>query len=140
VVKNWTFGPAGGTSGNPTYPYLNIPPQPFPPSTLVGSSTYNWIFAEVTDATGIPGQGTDNDNPASLFVRHFDVYRNPSLYDPSYGKMYTGDADLKSQLVDGFCIITELNLDEPDIGLDLNGNGNATDTDVPTDVFLFRKP
>ena len=75
-VKNWTFTGAG-SSGHATHPYLNLPDFP-----LVGATSYNWKFAEVVDATGIPGQG--NANPASLFNNH-QVVISGQYYDPSYG-------------------------------------------------------
>lgn len=77
IVKNWTF-PSVGSSGWQAYPYLNIPGVPLRKHTF-----YDWKFADAKDAPGIPGQG--NDNPASLFEKHFVVLIDGVYYDPSYG-------------------------------------------------------
>ena len=131
VVKNWTFVGAG-TSGHSTHPYLNIPD-----SLLVGATSYNWKFAEVTDAAGIPGQG--NANPASLFNNH-QVMINGEYYDPSYGLKHASLQAIDDDAIDGFYIGPVLHpVDEPAVNLDLNGDGDKTDLQVDTPVYLLQK-
>ncbi len=131
VVKNWTFNGAG-TSGHPTHPYLNIFESD---ATLIGATSYNWTFAEVNDAPGIPGQG--NANPASLFNNH-QVVISGQYYDPSYGIQH---ASLQSidDTIDGFYIAGTYPVDEPAVSMDLNGDGDETDLNVIVNVILFRK-
>lgn len=130
VVKNWTFVGLG-SSGYTTYPYLNIPD-----STLVGATSYNWRFAEVTDAVGIPGQGTSN--PASLFNNH-QVVISGEYYDPSYGVKHATLQDIDDNAIDGFYISGYYPVDEPTVNLDLNSDGDKVDVQVNTAVMLFRK-
>ncbi len=65
IVKNWTFsGP--GISGVPGFPYLNIPAgNPLDPVAL---NNYQWLYSQVRDQWGVPGQ--NNSNPRSLFRNH----------------------------------------------------------------------
>jgi hypothetical protein len=140
VVKNWNFS-ATGTSGNSTYPYLNICPlgngNPNANAAAVyGQNSYNWAYAEVTDSVGIEGQGTQN--PASLFGNH-QVTISGDYYDPSYGVKHASLADIDTNAIDGFFIVTILNLDEASYNLDLNSDGDLTDVSVPTACFLLRK-
>lgn len=131
IVKNWTFT-GGGSSGHPTHPYLNIPDSP-----LIGATSYNWKFAEVNDAAGIPGQG--NPNPASLFNNH-QVVISGAYYDPSYGVKHATLQDVDSNSIDGFYIGPGgYPVDEPTVNLDLNGDGDKTDLGINTTVMLFRK-
>ncbi len=64
LVKNWSFS-GSGTSGDSDFPYL--------------------FSSEVTDMTGVAGQG--NSNPKSDFSNHALIWdsSNSKLYDPSYG-------------------------------------------------------
>lgn len=105
-------------------------------AAVYGTSSYNWAYAEVTDTNGIPGQGTSN--PASLFGNH-QVVIGGTYYDPSYGLKHNSLDDIDANAVDGFFVITIKTLDEATYNLDLNGDGDKTDTAVPTAVFLFRK-
>jgi hypothetical protein len=129
IVENWTFS-GTGTSGHSTYPYLNLPGTPLP-----GTVSYNWRFAEVTDAPGIAGQGTTN--PASLFGNH-QVVISGDYYDPSYGAKYPSLQAIDNTLA-GFYREMTWPVDEPKVNLDLNGDGDKTDLSVPTKVMLFRK-
>jgi len=130
AVKNWTFS-GSGTSGHSTHAYLNIPDSP-----LVGTSSYNWLYEGVSDAPGIPGQGTSN--PASLFNNH-QVVISGEYYDPSYGVKHATLQDIDDDAIDGFYIAGMWPVDEPAVGLDLNGDGDMTDMGVSTLVYLFRK-
>jgi hypothetical protein len=140
AIKNWTFT-GNGTSGNATYPYLNICPLGQGSieaswNAVRGTTSYNWAYAEVNDAAGVEGQGTQN--PASLFDNH-QVMMGGQLYDPSYGTVHPTLPDMDSNAVDGYYILRELNLDEATYGLDLNADGDQTDLAVPTACYLFRK-
>ena len=131
LVKNWTFT-GNGSSGHATHPYLNLPDSP-----LVGATSYNWKFAEVNDATGIPGQG--NANPASLFNNH-QVVISGRYYDPSYGVQHASLQDIDDNAIEGFHIGPVLYpVDEPVVNLDLNGDGDKTDMQIDTGVYLIRK-
>ena len=132
IVNNWTFA-ATGNSGNTTYPYLNLPNL----TSFIGTSSYNWLYAEVRDATGIPGQGTAN--PASLFNNHQMAYVNGQYYDPSYGIKHPTVADVQTSLAGFYIGPGSWPVNEPTVNLDLNGNGNKTDTGVSTTVILFTK-
>ena len=131
LVKNWTF-PGSGSSGHATHPYLNLPDSPF-----IGATSYNWMFAEVTDATGIPGQG--NANPASFFNNH-QVVISGEYYDPSYGVKHNSLQDIDDNSIDGYYIgPVAYPVDEPVVDLDLNGDGDKTDLQVDTGVYLIQK-
>jgi hypothetical protein len=130
IVKNWTFT-GTGSSGHGTHPYLNLPD-----SLLIGATSYNWKFAEVNDAAGIPGQG--NANPASLFNNH-QVVISGQYYDPSYGVQHASLQDIDDNAIDGFYIGGTYPVDEPTVNLDLNGDGDKTDLGVNATVILFRK-
>lgn len=131
LVKNWTFTGAG-TSGFATHPYMNIPDFP-----LVGGDSYNWKFSEVDDATGIPGQG--NANPASLFNNH-QVVISGEYYDPSCGIKHSRLQDIDDNAIDGYYIgPISYPVDEPAVNLDLNGDGDKTDLQVDTGVYLIQK-
>jgi hypothetical protein len=131
IVKNWTFTGVG-SSGHTNYPYFNLPDNPF-----IGTSSYNWRFAEVNEANGIPGQG--NPNPASMFNNH-QVVISGEYYDPSYGVKYQSLDDIDDTAIAGYYLGPVLYpVDEPVVDLDLNGNGNKTDLQIDTPVILFRK-
>ena len=130
VVKNWSFT-GSGTSGHPTHPYLNIPD-----SSLIGSNSYNWKYAEVDDASGIPGQG--NSNPASLFNNH-QVVISGEYYDPSYGQKHASLQAIDDNAIDGYYVQGTYPVDEPAVNLDLNGDGDKIDLAVTTYVLLFSK-
>lgn len=134
VVKDWTFHGAG-TSGNSTYPYLNILPIG-DPNSYIGQTSYNFAYAEVTDDNGVAGQG--NSNPASLFNNH-QVMVSGEYYDPSYGVKRASLAEIDDNAIAGFYIFDQIPLNEVDYNLDLNQDGDKVDIAVPTAVFLFRK-
>jgi hypothetical protein len=139
-VKNWTFA-ATGTSGDLTYPYLNICPLGHGSlaasvDAVYGTSSYNWAYSEASDASGIAGQGTSN--PASLFGNH-QVMISGEYYDPSYGLKHANLAAIDAAAIDGYFVVRAVPLDEVTYGLDLNSDGDVTDLGVPTACFLFRK-
>ncbi len=134
AVKNWTFAQGAGISGDPQYPYLNVPNSPFI------TSQYNWRFAQVNDVPGMAGQATTN--PASLFNNHQVVRFGtpPVYYDPSYGVTYTSLAEIDTNAIDGyFKFVANHPVDEATVGVDLNGNGNITDIGVQVPSFLMLK-
>lgn len=135
IVKNWSFAPGGGVSGDPEYPYLNL----YNPQIITEPPyEYNWRFSETNDETGVPGQGTGN--PASLFSNHQVVKFGspPVYYDPSYGAMYSSLSDIDSFAVEGYWQNGLLPVKESLVQLDLDGDGNITDMDVLTPVFIFQ--
>jgi len=129
IVKNWTFT-GSGTSGNTGYPYYGIPD-----SNFIGGTAYNWKWTEVHDNAGISGQNVSN--PASFFNNHQVILVDGTYYDPSYGITYTTDADFQANAIDGFYRIVTQSVKEADVGIDLNGNGNQTDT-VNVPVIQFK--
>jgi len=135
IVNNWTFS-GSGNSGDTDYPYLNLPVTPLS-TAFIGTSSYNWLYAEVTDATGIPGEG--NANPASWFENHQMAYVNGQYYDPSYGIKHPDLADIQTSLAGFYLGPGSYPVNEATVNLDLNGNGNKTDTGVSTTVILFTK-
>ncbi len=161
LVKNWTFDAGGGHSDAAVvsisgvsdraafvakYPYLNIVTgdgRPYDPAT----NQYSWVHADVEDAAGIVGKGP-NPNPASLFEVHalaeLEVGGVTKWYDPSYGVIYEGataemrEADFEGTAVAGFYRRMRATVKESELGVDLNGNGNATDV-VPNAMCFFMK-
>jgi hypothetical protein len=63
LVKDWTFAATGSAS--------------------VGCAPFTHIASEVTDDTGVAGQGSSN--PPGAFFNHFIVAYSGEYYDPSYG-------------------------------------------------------
>jgi hypothetical protein len=59
-----------------------------------------------------------------------------TYYDPSYGQTYTDFKDMQAKAIAAF-YNPNGRVDEPEVRLDLNGNGNQTDRKVS--VFLIRK-
>jgi hypothetical protein len=140
LVREWNFAPGGGISGHATLTYLNLPPTGADWPGIV-NGTYVWRFPEVTDAPGLPGQGTVD--PASFFGNHQVVKINGVYYDPSYGTTYNSLAEIDDQAVSGhFGKSTQLNpwpVNELHVNLDLNGDGQIEDVDVPlANVFLIQ--
>ena len=131
LVKDWTFA-GTGTSGDPSYPYVNIPDSPFR-----SPNTYNWKFAEVTDDAGTSGQGTSN--PASLFLYHIVVLYDGEYFDPSYGKKYTSLLDIDNNAIEAYFRRGFAFLDEPTFNADLNGDGDKVDMGVYHVFYYFNK-
>jgi hypothetical protein len=132
IIANWSFA-SSGHSGHPDYPYLNLPDSP-----LATQDSYHWRGTpEVNDERGIAGQGTLD--PASLFMNHRVVFLHNRYYDPSYGVTYSDLSSIETGVIVGFSLVDpRYPLDEPTVHLDLNGNGNMTDLQVPTLVYLFK--
>lgn len=133
LVKNWSFNGAG-VSGVAAYPYLNLPP--LDGSSFVGANSYKWGYADVTDVAGVPGQ--NSANPASFFNNHQIVKIGTAYYDPSYGLTYTSLKDMEAQAIAGYYLFKNTPVDEAKVNLDLNGDGNKTDT-VTVPAFLIKK-
>ena len=131
IVKNWSFT-GNGTSGHPTHPYINFFSNY---DALYGSTSYNWLFAEVNDENGIQGQG--NTNPASMFNNH-QVVISGQYYDPSYGIKYANMQEIDDS-IDGFYIQGDGAFDEPTVNVDLNVDGDVNDLGVMVYYRLFRK-
>mgnify|MGYP000411580067 CR=1 FL=1 len=132
LVNDWTFAQGNGQSGDPAFPYLNIPPE-FP-NPLIVNNTYVWRFAEASDAPGVPGQGTVD--PASLFNNHQVVKIAGVYFDPSYGEVYGSLGAIDSGAVAAhYKVVVDLEVSESAIGVDLNADGDTDDT-VPVPAFL----
>ena len=132
LVKNWTFS-GTGRSGYSDYPYLNV----LSDTDFISSTEYQWKYSDVSDATGIAGQG--NENPASLFNNH-QVVIDGKYYDPSYGVQYSSLEELEDRSIDGFYVgPVRLPVDEPVVGCDLNNDGDTADLNVDANVLLIRK-
>jgi transglutaminase-like putative cysteine protease len=131
LVKDWSFT-GSGTSGLAGFPYLNIPDTP-----LISGNTYDFRFKEVSDQTGIPGQGTAN--PASLFNNHQMAKIGGTYYDPSYGMTFSSVTDIDDSAIDGHFQQGLLPVDEPAVGLDLNGDGDMVDLAVDTVVLVVKQ-
>jgi hypothetical protein len=132
LVKNWNFSNTGH-SGIADYPYLNIPDT----SPFVAATSYNWKYADVSDASGLPGQ--NNNNPASVFNNHQVVYINGIYYDPSMGIMHASIEAMDDTAIDGFLFPKNENLNETSLGIDLDGDGATTSTSVQTFFYSIRK-
>lgn len=133
LVKEWNFIGVG-TSGDPDYPYFNIPDSPY-----TESKSYKWKFAEVTYTKGTEGQGP-NSYPASLFGNHQIVYFDSKYYDPSYGLDYASKEKLEDDAISGYFKVDWKSIDESIVGLDLNGDGDMTDSIYMRVFFIKRNP
>jgi len=142
LVKDWNFALGGGISGHAQLTYLNLPPAGADWPGIV-NSTYVWRFPpEVTDATGVPGQGTVN--PASFFSNHQVVRINGVYYDPSYGNTYNTLAEIDDQAIAGHFVFVRAPdtwpVNEQQVNLDLNGDGEVEDVFVDVNnVFLIEQ-
>jgi hypothetical protein len=114
IVNNWNFG-AVQTSGNASYPYLNIGANP----NYTLTKSYSWTYSEVTQGQGIAGE--NNKTPASLFGAHIIAEADQKLYDPSYGTKPRTVADIQNMIAGLFLKET----------VSING--------VPTTEFLFNQ-
>jgi len=90
----------------------------------------------------MPGQG--NANPASLFERHNVACIGGKYYDPSYGASYNSLQEIDDAM-DGFyhhpknSYLGTWPVDESDVNLDLNSDGDIQDFDVEASAILFKK-
>jgi len=95
LVKDWDFGTPTG-SGCEAYPYENsytsLLPYPY--------TDYNFITADVTDQTGIPGQCSDN--PSSYFNNHQIALIDGVYYDACYGVTFESLEDIPYDAFDGW--------------------------------------
>jgi len=138
------------------YPYLNVTKD------LLWEDLFNdtrcgyaFRFADVTDNPGVEGKGP-NPNPAAIFPDHglveYDTALGTVWFDPSYGRAYEGATEEARLLsfedgnggtpgaVAGYYIRPryQVNVREAAIAVDLNGDGDTTDT-VPSWVMLIRR-
>ena len=131
-VKNCRFEGSGSNSTH-EFPYINIPNGPHNGSTRNISS---WRFQDVIDEPGIPGQG--NPDPHPMFESHQLVFIEGKYYDPSYGLTFDSLQAIDDS-IGAFYWIGKGQVHEPMVGLDLNNNGNKTDSAVYTDIVAFKK-
>jgi len=59
------------------------------------------MYGTLRNVTGIPGQNSGPSGTPSekIFGNHRFIRYNGTCYDPSYGLIYTGEADFASKLV-----------------------------------------
>jgi hypothetical protein len=102
LVKNWGFNTPTLTNDPPfNYVFLITASN----GSMVGVSN----FGDVNNLSGIAGQ--NSVTPAEkAFGYHFIQKYDGIYYDPSYGAIYTNDADFQAQAVTGF---GEINPDNP---------------------------
>jgi hypothetical protein len=131
IVKNWNFI-GSGTSGIPSYPWLNIGVAP-----LYLTASLNFKYQEVVDVIGISGQG--NSNPLSFFGNHQIVKIGSVYYDPSYGRTYSSIGNMDDVAIEGYNKLSLTTANEPDYGVDFNGDGDTNDMNVPVIKLIFRK-
>jgi hypothetical protein len=140
LVKSWNPGsqtnPLGflnlTTEGD--YVYLNIWDNP-----ELNNNQYQWLYADVTDSSGVSGQGTSN--PLSYFNQHFIVRVDGQFYDPSYGGSVHASIDAwEAASIWGLGLQLAIPIPESEIGTDLDGDGNLDDApDVPA-VLIEANP
>lgn len=146
LVKNWNFN-GTGNSGDTDYPYVNIPKEIPVGYNLdpMNGWFYRWDqLVEVTDATGVSGQGAAN--PLSIFENHqllkvdseVDDAVTVGFYDPSYGKFFYSVSDLEDQSIAGYGIYDTVEINEAAVNLDLNRNGTQNDT-VRLNAMLIKQ-
>lgn len=126
-VKQWTPVPGAGKSGNPNYPYLNVPNGNWPYANVL-TDLHDWKFYQVADATGLPGQNSSDPNSIfgrHVFVRIADAGQNVTYYDPSYGVTYASK-DAFAAVLSHYFLCDDLILDEAVIGIDLDGDPATT--------------
>lgn len=95
IVKNWEFGTPTG-DGCDAYPYENTYTTLLPPPY----TDYNFITADVTDQTGIPGQCSDN--PSSYFNNHQIALIDGVYYDACYGVTFDSLEDIPYDAFSGW--------------------------------------
>lgn len=142
-VKNWTIGGSSNKHGTSVvYPHMNIwntleidfnGPQHF----------YRWLFADVSDASGVEGQGPTVD-PASYFDIHYIVAVGGGYYDPSYGQSYLSFGAFEIAAIEAYGLDfstanNPFTVVESDIGVDLDGDGVVTNASVPVKAVVIRQ-
>lgn len=132
LVKDWGFSEPG-VSHDASYPYLNLPYRSY-----IGASSYNWMYEDVHDQSGIPGQGSAN--PESFFNNHQMVTIGGEYYDPSYGAKYSTVSSWRAAALEGFWLFrSAFGVNEPDVVMDLNGDHDMEDLGVLKSAFLIKK-
>jgi len=95
LVKDWAFGAPTG-AGCAEYPYentyINLLPPPY--------TAYDFVTADVTDQSGIPGQCSPN--PSSYFNNHQIALIDGVYYDACYGVTFTSLSDIPFEAFDGW--------------------------------------
>jgi hypothetical protein len=96
LVKNWTFGTPSASATCPAFPYMNT----YTTLMLPPYTSYNFITADVTDQTGLPGSCTAN--PASFFNNHQITKIDGVYYDACYGVTFNLLTDIKTAAFSGW--------------------------------------
>jgi hypothetical protein len=73
-----------------------------------------------------------------MFKNHQLVFVEGQYYDPSYGVTFDSLQAIDDS-IGAFYWIGKGQVHEPMVGLDLNNNGNKTDSAVYTDIVAFKK-
>jgi hypothetical protein len=121
LIKDWSL--TGGAHGEPGWPYLNVFPAGDGPP--YDGSHFTYRYEEVHDESGRPGQG-NTQNPLSRFVWHYQIEVGSTVYDPSYGTFYGGEAAWRADAVWGYAWRKLSSVDENAIGVDVDGDGQRT--------------
>jgi hypothetical protein len=119
-IKNVTFATHGDS---PTYLYVNIKVDG---EDVVRGNSFNWRYAQVNDAAGIPGQGTAN--PLSFFQNHQFLRFNGKYYDPSYGLEAATLNEVEDNIIGVMYSYETITINESDINMDLNHDGDKDDS------------
>ncbi len=98
LVKHWDLGPP--TLGDPIYRWVYLSPLlsqenemlPVPPGNKYG---------DVTNLPGVAGQNSSTPSEKAFFD-HAIVQFSGTYYDPSYGLLYSGEADFQTKAVAAF--------------------------------------
>jgi hypothetical protein len=132
-VKNITFADLGPDAGK-QFPYVNVSRNIQPGEH---ENFYDWIYATVNDAVGIPAQG--NGNPAALLNNHQFVRFNGRFYDPSYGLEAATVKEMEDNLLGALYTYEFAPLREYIYNFDFNADGDKFD-DIPIWHYKFWKP
>jgi hypothetical protein len=95
LIGSWSFGTPDAV---PVYPYVLV--------FANGQSDFvpaNNVSGTLTSTTGLAGQ--NSPTPADkVFTKHFINLYGTTYYDPSYGKVYSGEQSFETSVVTGHAI------------------------------------
>lgn len=123
-VKNWHFGSASNACGD--MPYTDV-------YNLYWST---FLYADVTDSAGLPGQSSDN--PDAIFAGHVMAYVNGVIYDPSYGVTHADLEEIQNDYIAGYGVSSSAT--EAELGIDVNGDGDLDTTPAYPVLYISDDP
>jgi hypothetical protein len=147
LINNWEFLRVLNVPQTPEFAQLraegfdwyNVPDQAENESTFpVAKEAGHYVWIEptvVNDQDGVPGQ--NSPDPMSIFGNHKVVQIGDTLYDPSYGTIYSSLQDFENKAIAGYMVV-KTNFTEADIGVDVNGDGVINNQ--PVGLMFFRRP